>query len=174
MGRNPFKTKPKVEDPSESILKGMIMPKWTLEYNAEQDQFYIGEYELYNNPNGFKAREKRNGYHHWKLVGIFNSFDEASKHSEKYNNRLIMFNEKRIDMKLILSPQAFWDVDLKSIQGKEKEYASWVIKRIAQYGTVDDMVSIDLFYGRKKIIEVINSMSESEKSKSMLMTTFVA
>ena len=77
-------------------------------------------------------------------------------------------------MKLILSPQAFWDVDLKSIQGKEKEYASWIIKRIAQYGTVDDMVSINLFYGRQKIIEVINSMSESEKSKSMLMRTFVS
>ncbi len=75
--------------------------------------------------------------------------------------------------KLKLSQQAFWDIDMESIQGKEEEYASWIIKRVAQYGTVDDMVSIDLFYSRDKIINVLNEMSESEREKSILMTTFI-
>ncbi len=76
-------------------------------------------------------------------------------------------------MKLNLSRQAFWDVDMEGIHGKEHQYASWIIKRIAQYGTVDDMVSVDLFYGRDKITGVLNEMSEKEKAKSRLMATFI-
>lgn len=76
-------------------------------------------------------------------------------------------------MKLELSKQAFWDVDMKSIEGKEDTYAAWIIKRIAQYGTIDDMVSIDVFYGRKRVLEILSSMSQKEKEKARLMTIFV-
>ena len=76
-------------------------------------------------------------------------------------------------MKLELSKQAFWDIDMASIKGREDTYALWIIKRVAQHGTVDDMVSIDVFYGRDKVIEVLNSMSVTEQSKSKLINTFV-
>ena len=76
-------------------------------------------------------------------------------------------------MKLELSKQAFWDVDMKSIEDKEDTYATWIIKRIAQYGTIDDMVSIDVYYGRKRIQGVLNSMSQKEKEKARLMTMLV-
>ena len=58
-------------------------------------------------------------------------------------------------MELELSEQAFWDVDPNDIKGKEHAYASWIIKRVAQYGTVNDMVSTDIFYGREKVIEKV-------------------
>ncbi len=76
-------------------------------------------------------------------------------------------------MELELSRQAFWDIDPASIKGREDIYALWIIKRVAQYGTVEDMVSIDVFYGRDKLIKVLKSMSVTEQSKSKLMNTFV-
>jgi hypothetical protein len=75
-------------------------------------------------------------------------------------------------MKLELSKQSFWDIDIKSIEGKEVNYATWIIKRIA-HGTIDNMVSIDVYYGRKRIQRVLNSMSQNEKEKARLMTMLV-
>ena len=76
-------------------------------------------------------------------------------------------------MVLELSKQAFWDVNLEDIKGNEKEHANWIIKRIAKYGTVDDMVSIGVYYGHEKIKEVIGSMSPMERERTSLMEAFL-
>ncbi len=74
---------------------------------------------------------------------------------------------------LNLSKQAFWDIDMGDIEGKEDEYSDWIISRIAQHGSFEDMIETESFYGREKIVSVLNRMSEIEKSKSGLQMFLV-
>ncbi len=51
-------------------------------------------------------------------------------------------------------------------------YADWIIKRIAQYGTFEDIVNLAEYYGEARIREAFQKMTESEKNQSRLFEMF--
>ena len=75
-------------------------------------------------------------------------------------------------MTLQLTKQAFWDVDFNDIINNEDVYADWIIRRVAMYGTIEDMLNVDLFYGKEKISNALNSLSAQEKKKASLHLFF--
>lgn len=73
---------------------------------------------------------------------------------------------------LELSNQAFWDIDMNSLNGNEMIYADWIIKRVAQYGTFEDIVNLADYYGEKRLLEAYQKMTDSEKDRSRLFEMF--
>ncbi len=66
--------------------------------------------------------------------------------------------------KLTLSGQAFWDV-MDSLKGNESLYGDWIIKRIAQYGTFEDIVNLADYYGEARLQEALQKMTDSERNQ---------
>ncbi|WPV00355.1 hypothetical protein SNE26_01070 [Mucilaginibacter sp. cycad4] len=58
--------------------------------------------------------------------------------------------------KPILSKQAFWDVDMDSID--YQKHARYVIEKVVDRGSFDDFIEMRKFYGDKKIRkEIVNA-----------------
>ena len=47
-------------------------------------------------------------------------------------------------MVIMLSPRAFWDIDMQTLD--EKEHAAFITARVLQYGAVDDIKAITRYY----------------------------
>ena len=50
---------------------------------------------------------------------------------------------------LQLSPRAFWDVNMDSLD--EQKQANWLIVRVFERGTLDDLMEVWAFYGDEKV-----------------------
>lgn len=50
---------------------------------------------------------------------------------------------------LQLSPRAFWDVNMDSLD--EKEHTDWIIVRVFEWGSFDDLLEVWAFYGDKRV-----------------------
>lgn len=55
----------------------------------------------------------------------------------------------------ILSKTTFWDVDLDNVEWPK--CADWAIRRVLEYGTVDEIREMARFYGTDKVREVYSN-----------------
>ncbi len=47
-----------------------------------------------------------------------------------------------------LSPRAFWDVDMMKLDYEKN--ADYIIRKVFEYGTLDDILEITAYYGKEK------------------------
>lgn len=48
-----------------------------------------------------------------------------------------------------LSSQAFWDVDMSKLD--YEKYAGYIIRKVFEYGTLDDILEVTAYYGKEKV-----------------------
>ncbi|MEQ8551753.1 MAG: hypothetical protein RIC06_04145 [Cyclobacteriaceae bacterium] len=56
--------------------------------------------------------------------------------------------------------------------GNELVFADWIIKRVAQFGTFEDIVNLTDYYGENRLKEAYEKMTDSEKEQSRLFEMF--
>jgi len=52
-----------------------------------------------------------------------------------------------------LSPRAFWDIDMRTLDFDR--YAAFIVTRVFERGTRDDIQAISQFYGEDKVIDIL-------------------
>jgi len=60
-----------------------------------------------------------------------------------------------MDQKLIISQRAFWDVDFEKLMSQVDNYPEFIIRKVFEHGTFDDVLKILNYFGQQKIIEVL-------------------
>ncbi len=60
-------------------------------------------------------------------------------------------------------PPLFWEISPERIPAVLRENDDWVIVRVLEYGTIEDILQVIELYGREKCIEVLSR----EKLKPM-------
>ncbi|MBI5916427.1 MAG: hypothetical protein HY842_13705 [Bacteroidetes bacterium] len=56
---------------------------------------------------------------------------------------------------LQLSPRAFWDVNMDTLD--EETHADWIIVRVFEWGSYDDLMEVWVFYGKEKIRKALTA-----------------
>lgn len=56
---------------------------------------------------------------------------------------------------LQLSPRAFWDVNMDTLD--EEAHADWIIVRVFEWGSYDDLMEVWVFYGKEKIRKALTA-----------------
>jgi len=64
-----------------------------------------------------------------------------------------MENEKH----LILTRKAFWDVDFDKLIEQRDAYASFIVRKVFQFGTFEDVRSVTAYYGHEKVIDILKN-----------------
>ena len=57
------------------------------------------------------------------------------------------------DLKPIISKRAFWDIDMDKMDYHAK--SDFIIRRVFERGTLDDIIEVLVFYGRKHVKEAL-------------------
>lgn len=66
---------------------------------------------------------------------------------------------------LNISSRAFWDVDFEKLLCETDAYAGFIIRKVFEHGTFNDVLSVVAYYGKQKVIETLtNTLYLSEKS----------
>jgi len=67
--------------------------------------------------------------------------------------------------KLNISKRAFWDVDFEKLMQEIDNYPEFIIRKVFEHGTFDDVINVVKYYGTQKSSEImINSLYLSEKT----------
>ncbi len=69
-----------------------------------------------------------------------------------------------------LSPHLFWDVDTNDVDADKNK--SFIIKRVLEYGFLEDWQLINKFYNRDQIIETAIGLRELEPKAFAFMVHF--
>ena len=63
-----------------------------------------------------------------------------------------------------LSPMAFWDVDMNKLDYQRN--ADYIIRKVFEYGSFDDILEVTAFYGKEKVKKtLINASYLSEPTQ---------
>ena len=66
--------------------------------------------------------------------------------------------------KLEISSKAFWDVNFNKLMQQYDNYPEFIIRKVFEYGTFQDVLSVIKYFGKQKVIEVLtNAVYLSEK-----------
>ncbi len=56
-----------------------------------------------------------------------------------------------------ISKRAFWDIDYNCIEWDNQQYRQYLLIKIFNHGTVDDIKNAIRYYGKKAVIEELTS-----------------
>jgi hypothetical protein len=59
--------------------------------------------------------------------------------------------------KLNISSRAFWDIDFIRLMLQVNEYPEYIIKRVFEYGSFEDMMKVLKYFGEDKVREVLTN-----------------
>jgi hypothetical protein len=66
---------------------------------------------------------------------------------------------------LKISSRAFWDVDFEKLMQETDRYAEFIIRKVFEHGTFNDVLNVMKYFGKQKVIETMtNTTFLSEKS----------
>lgn len=66
---------------------------------------------------------------------------------------------------LNISSRAFWDVDFEKLMLQKDNYSEFIIRKVFESGTFDDVLNIIFFYGKNKVKEtMLNTHFLTEKT----------
>lgn len=71
---------------------------------------------------------------------------------------------------LQLSKQAFWDIDKDKLNYKSQ--SDYIIRKVFEYGTWNDILEITSYYGTEKIINVLISSPYLKESTLFFVSLF--
>lgn len=71
-----------------------------------------------------------------------------------------------------LSRSLFWDINEKNIGNALLESDEWVIPRVFEYGTLEEISELIKYYGRKKTIDVLINLKDNIKPVTKAMAWF--
>jgi len=60
-------------------------------------------------------------------------------------------------MNLTLTRKAFWDVDFDKLIEQRDAYASFIVRKVFQFGTFEDVRSVTAYYGHENVIEILKN-----------------
>ena len=67
--------------------------------------------------------------------------------------------------KLEISSKAFWDVNFEKLMQDYDNYSEFIIKKVFEFGTFHDVLSVVKYFGEQKAIETLtNAVYLSEKN----------
>ena len=61
----------------------------------------------------------------------------------------------------------FWDINPKDIERALMECDEWVIPRVFEYGTIDDIFDVIKLYGKEKTKQILTHASLNRVGQSM-------
>ncbi len=56
---------------------------------------------------------------------------------------------------LQLSKRAFWDVDFDQLMKKADNYPEFIVRKVFEHGTFQDVVNVTRYFGKSKTIEIL-------------------
>ncbi len=62
-----------------------------------------------------------------------------------------------MDKKLYISSKAFWDVDYDNLINQAEQFPDFIIRKVFEYGTFDDVINTVNYFGKQKAIESLTS-----------------
>ena len=66
---------------------------------------------------------------------------------------------------LNITPRAFWDVDFEKLLKEPDKYADFIIRKVFEHGTFNDVLNVVAYFGKQKVIETMTkTIYLSEKS----------
>jgi hypothetical protein len=73
----------------------------------------------------------------------------------------------------IISDSAFWDVSLnKDSKDEFEKYSSYIIQKVFDFGTLNDIIQIVKYYGKKRVKKEITQVNLKEKTISLCCVLF--
>ena len=72
---------------------------------------------------------------------------------------------------LKLSGKAFWDIDMKRLDYARQ--ANYIIRKVFEYGSWDDILEITAFYGMNKVKEVLTSSTYLKENTLYFASLFL-
>lgn len=70
-----------------------------------------------------------------------------------------------------ISKRAFWDIDYNNIDWNNLEYRQYLLIKIFNHGTIDDIKNAIQYYGRKSIVEELTSAEKLPETVYYLALT---
>jgi hypothetical protein len=58
---------------------------------------------------------------------------------------------------LNISNRAFWDVDFDKLKQNADSYASYIIRKVFEFGTFDDILNVISYFKKSQVIDVLIS-----------------
>ena len=59
--------------------------------------------------------------------------------------------------KLYISSKAFWDVDFDKLIEQAEKFPDYIIRKVFEYGTFNDVINTVNYFGKQKAIESLTS-----------------
>lgn len=59
--------------------------------------------------------------------------------------------------KLKISSKAFWDVNFEKLMLQYDDYPEFIIKKVFEFGTFQDVLSVVKYFGKQKVIKVLTN-----------------
>ncbi|MFZ1806378.1 MAG: hypothetical protein WAU36_04105 [Cyclobacteriaceae bacterium] len=81
---------------------------------------------------------------------------------------IIETQEGRVELRRSL----FWDINENNIGHALLESDEWVIPRVFEYGTLEEISELINYYGRKKTIEVLTNLKDNLKPVTKAMAWY--
>lgn len=72
---------------------------------------------------------------------------------------------------LQLSKKAFWDIDIKRLNYSSQ--ANYIIRKVFEFGSWEDILEITVFYGIKKVKEVLTSATYLKENTLYFSSLFL-
>ena len=70
-----------------------------------------------------------------------------------------------MNQKLNISTKAFWDVDFEKLILQADQYSDFIIRKVFEHGTFDDVIMVVQYFGKQKSMDcLVSSLFLSEKT----------
>lgn len=56
---------------------------------------------------------------------------------------------------LHISKRAFWDIDFEKLLLQADSYSNYIIRRVFEHGTFDDVLNVIEYFGKHKVVDVL-------------------
>jgi hypothetical protein len=70
-----------------------------------------------------------------------------------------------------IRPAIFWDMDLKAMD--EEVHKNYIIKQVLQYGTLEEFITVEQYYGTDTIIRLVKKIGYLDpKTKAFVISYY--
>ena len=74
---------------------------------------------------------------------------------------------------LEISPKAFWDVNFKKLMLEYDNYPEFIIKKVFEYGTFQDVISVVKYFGKQKVNGILTKTVYLSEKKLHFAAAFL-
>ena len=75
--------------------------------------------------------------------------------------------------KLKISSKAFWDVNFEKLMQQYDYYPEFIIKKVFEYGTFQDVLSVYKYFGKQTVTDTLLNVTYMPKKKLHFASEFL-